>query len=107
MILAIYAAIFLAQYRKKEEGTIIDFENFKNCRNGGFGVRVRLVNGKEARATVGGCTVCLNNLEKGSKVRLLKLKDKDEYVITQSTFESLKSMGKENKCHTDSAKKTA
>lgn len=92
VIFAIYAGIFLAQYKKKEDGTIVSFEGLKNCRNGGFGVIVRLKDGNEARATVSGCTACMDNLKEGSSVKLLKLGE--EYLITHSPLDSLKSLKK-------------
>ena len=109
VILAIYCSIFLAQRKRKEEGTVVDFEDFKNCRNGGFGVTVKLSDGREARATVGGCTICMNNLKQGSKIKLIKLKDRkeEEYVIAQSPFESLTGLMKGEKCNSrDSVKRT-
>jgi len=88
VILAIYGSMFIAQYKKKEDGIIVNFEGLGNCRNGGLGVIVRLKDGKEVQASISGCTACLDNLGEGSSVKVLNLGDK--YVVAHTPLDSLK-----------------
>ncbi|WP_241078088.1 hypothetical protein [Natranaerofaba carboxydovora] len=74
-------------------------DDIKGCSGAGFNLKVRLDdNGEEATALVGGCTLCMNSLQKGSKVKLVKLKE--GYVVAQSPMDKLK----DKKC--DSIEKT-